>query len=350
MEIINNLSSNHMTVFKNLADKSDELFLASPFLFSDFDDFFEILNLNHLSTITLITTLHAEINDLSRKTNSLVSFVDSLDKAKIKWNVHIDNKLHGKIYIFKTGNKATSGIISSANLTDNGMTRNHEWGVLITDEKLINKIELELISCVEKKNLTQDNIIELMLKTDEYSKNASQENKEKIIVDIKDILNNQVKVSFAEETKFLIKPIGVQDEPVEIGRDFSEESQKLYFSKRRPVAVCLGDILICYGVGQTKLLSYFKVITEPKIRTDEPESRWPWVVDGKNLSSCFGKKWWDYDYTLSNLQVEFKEKNPDTHITYKGGDTLGALNFGSDKIRLTQEFAEFLITKIYNSL
>jgi hypothetical protein len=350
MKIINNLNSNHITVFKNLAKEANELVLASPFLFADFDDFFESLDLKNISIITLITTLHPEINALSRKTNSLVSFVDALDKTKVKWNVHIDNKLHGKIYIFKAKEKAIAGIISSANLTDNGMVRNHEWGVHITNEEILKEIEQDLISCIEKKYLSQENIIELMLKTDEYKKDISQQNKDKIVVDIRDILSNQINISFAEETKFFIKPIGVQDNPVELGRDFSEQKQILYFSKRRPAAVCPSDILICYGVGSTKLLSYFKVLSEPNIREDEPNSRWPWYVDGENLSQSFGRKWWNYEYTLSSLQAEFKTKYPDRHITYKGGDTLGALNFGSDKIRLTQEFAEFLIKRIDSNL
>ena len=350
MEIINNLNSNHMIEFKKLADESNELILASPFLFTDFDDFFESLNSKNLSTITLITTLHSEISELSRKTNSLVSFVDSLDKVKIRWNIHLDNKLHGKIYLFKANGSSIAGIISSANLTDNGMINNHEWGVLIKDETILKNIERELFSCIQKTNLTQENLIELMLKTDEYSKNIPEKNKEKIVVDIKSILSDQINISFTEETKFFIKPIGVQDNPVEIGRDFSSPAQKLYFSRRRPVAVCPGDILICYGVGPTKLLSYFKVLSEPNLRDDEPDSRWPWFVEGENLSTDFGAKWWFFDYTLSSLQNEFKTNCPDKHITYKGGDTLGALNFGADKIRLTQEFAEFLIRKIKQNL
>ena len=68
------------------------------------------------------------------------------------------------------------------------------------------------------------------------------------------------------------------------------------------------------------------------------------------MSTDFGAKWWFFDYTLSSLQNEFKTNCPDKHITYKGGDTLGALNFGADKIRLTQEFAEFLIRKIKQNL
>ena len=177
MEIINNLNSNHMIEFKKLADESNELILASPFLFTDFDDFFESLNSKNLSTITLITTLHSEISELSRKTNSLVSFVDSLDKVKIRWNIHLDNKLHGKIYLFKANGSSIAGIISSANLTDNGMINNHEWGVLIKDETILKNIERELFSCIQRTNLTQENLIELMLKTDEYSKNIPEKNK-----------------------------------------------------------------------------------------------------------------------------------------------------------------------------
>lgn len=345
MEIINNLKSNHIIEFKKLVGGSNELILASPFLFTDFGDFFELLDLKNLLAITLITTLHSEISELSKKTNSLISFIDYLDKIKIRWNIHIDNKLHGKIYLFKVNGSSMAGIISSANLTDNGMVNNHEWGVLIKDETILENIETELFSCIQKKNITQENLIELMLKTDEYSNSLSKKNKENIIVDIKSILLNQINISFTEETKFFIKPIGVQDAPVEIGRDFSNLIQQIYFAKR-PVAVCSGDILICYGVGTTKLLSYFKVLSEPNHRDDGQDIRWPWFVEGENLSTNFGARWWFFDYTLASLQNEFRINYPDRRITYIGGDTLGALNFGADKIRLTKEFANFLIRKI----
>jgi len=39
-------------------------------------------------------------------------------------------------------------------------------------------------------------------------------------------------------------------------------------------------------------------------------------------------------------------KNQGQHITAAGGDTVGGLQWGSDKLRLTNEFAQFIISKI----
>jgi len=346
MEIVNNLNKtqNHISRFKLLAAKADEIIVASPFLYSDFEDFFTTVEIGHINKITLITTIRNNYDELSNRVSSLVSFFDYLTKMGKEFEIHIDNKLHGKIFLFKNNGDFFSGIISSANLTENGMIRNHEWGILIDEPRILQIIASDLNNCIEKKNISDTELIELMLRLDEYSTAASSEAKDKINIDINDILNRN-KLYFEEETKFFIKPIGVQDDPVEEGRDFSQLSDQLHFSKRRPSAVNVASILICYGVGTRKLLSYYRVLSDP-IHTGKKDDRWPWYVEGKNLSPDYGRRWWTYDLTIANVLEDFQNLYPNQPITFNGGFTLGALNFGADKIRLTREFAEYLIERI----
>ena len=46
------------------------------------------------------------------------------------------------------------------------------------------------------------------------------------------------------------------------------------------------------------------------------------------------------------LMAEFLKLNPGKHITKKGGDSIGGLNWGSERIELTEEFARFIIERI----
>ena len=49
---------------------------------------------------------------------------------------------------------------------------------------------------------------------------------------------------------------------------------------------------------------------------------------------------------LMSQGEEFEELYPDVPVTYVGGFSLGTLNRGNDKVRITEEFGDFLISKI----
>ena len=80
---------------------------------------------------------------------------------------------------------------------------------------------------------------------------------------------------------------------------------------------------------------------------NDDEDRWPWKVKAECHSSKFSAEWWDYELRTQELIDEFLEKNPGQHITVAGGDTLGALQWGRDKLQITKEFAQFIIGKMY---
>jgi HKD family nuclease len=347
MRIISNLQSeNHYQAINNLLKNSDELIIVSPYLSYDMGTLLAGLeNIKNITEFTLITTLINKSDDLISKSKSLSSFIDFLQIQKGKWKIHINNKLHGKIYIFKKNKKITSAIISSANMSDNGMSINHEWGVAISDIAILSSLEEEIFGSIEKHNLTVENIIELYLEVDKYEQ-ENQTTSPKINLDISKILKNISFHPIPSDLRIFLKPIGAAEDPVLQSERFEKPIDKLHFSKRKPASVRKNDILICYGVGTSKLLSYFEVISD--ILIDENETRWPYYVIGKNLSTDFGKNWNNYDLYITQLADSFKAQNSNIPITNVGGFTLGALNFGADKIRLTSEFGNYLINKIKN--
>ena len=140
--------------------------------------------------------------------------------------------------------------------------------------------------------------------------------------------------------------MGSSEKPYTPDRVINRDIQELGFSKRKPSSVKPGDILICYGVGTRKLLGYFKVLTEPVRMQDESE-RWPWRVDATNLCPDYSDRWTDFENTLASLQLSYGD---DKEITFVGGKSLGALNFGADKIQLNPDFAKYIINVIENSV
>ena len=133
MKLLNNIHSNHYNDVKNILLDADELMILSPFLMESFDNFFHQINGKGIKHISLTTTLKDHNPDLLKKSNSLYSFCLNCQKNNVSYSVHIDNKLHGKIYISLKLQEPLKGIVTSANFTNSGLESNHEWGVLIDD-------------------------------------------------------------------------------------------------------------------------------------------------------------------------------------------------------------------------
>ncbi|TOF96706.1 hypothetical protein, partial [Vibrio parahaemolyticus] len=161
-----------------------------------------------------------------------------------------------------------------------------------------------------------------------------------------------------KEPLYFLKPIGTQEDPVllEEQRDFSDLHQNLHFSKKKPKGVSKGDIVITAGVGSGSLLSYFKVtgslfhVTDEEIKQEAWKERWPWYMEGQNHSCDFGGSWWEHDIKRNTVLEEFRQLYPKTPVTKSGNFNLGTLNFGNDKVQITKEFGEFLISKIEGSM
>lgn len=307
-----------------------------------FDNFFHEIIEMEVKSITLTTTLKDNDPDLLKKANSLHSLCFNCLKHNIDYRIHIDNKLHGKIYISAMDGEPLQGIITSANFTEAGLGYNHEWGVEIDDSNQLKKL-LNDISSLNSHALSKEELKSIIRKVDSYFNSIDNPQKTQIDLKISDLIRHPANLSMNNSDKrYFIKPVGWLERPFSIERTLSSDLEILHFSKRRPAAVRVGDIIICYAVGTAKLLGYFEVLEEP-INSMIEGDRWPWSVKAKNLCSDYSKVWNSFGNTISSIQASYRY---DTPITYAGGKTLGALNFGADKIQLTKEFAYHVISII----
>ncbi len=165
MKIINNLTpKNHSERIIELFKESTDVVIASPFLMKDFTSLLNGINMKPEASIKIITTLQRNSIEQIGKVQSLLSFIKhpKIKESKINISVAINNRLHGKIYVFSNGGTKRV-IISSANFTNNGLVSNHEWGSELEDKEIITQIlndlektiEVDKITLIELENLNE---------------------------------------------------------------------------------------------------------------------------------------------------------------------------------------------------
>lgn len=345
MKLLNNIHSTHYNEINTILNGADELNIVSPFLMESFDDFFSRIKEKNIKHISLTTTLKDNSPDLLKKSNALYSFCINCKKENISYCIHIDNKLHGKIYISLVEGLPLKAIITSANFTTTGLEKNHEWGVLIEDANQIEMLINEIYS-VNSEALSSEEIENIIKKIDDFSKVNSEQKETKIDLIVSDIFERKRRQKVNSDKRYFIKPVGVSNDPFPENRSMSHNIQKLHFSKRRPASVRVGDILICYAVGTTKLLGYFEIIEGPYY-LEGSTSRWPWEVKIKNLCPDYSAQWTNFNNTISSIQSTYNLQVP---ITNAGGENLNALRRGLDRIQLTEEFASHVINIIEDSI
>lgn len=356
MEITSNLSSSHGDLITDLLGNSyTELLLVSPYITSDFEALFKNDDFSSLKSITLVTTLKKNDQDQVTKPKALKSFYKLMStkcpKAKLK--IHINNSLHGKIYIFRKSD-ACKAIVTSANLTHSGFYNNHEWGLLIDDDKTIDQFENEVLECIDYPEITESIVDRLIMFTSINLQNNPYW--AQVVTPTSDIMEDvyyQGKNNNGNP-RYYLKPIGVSEDPIlkKDQKDFSDLHQNLGFSTKGTGSIRAGDIIITTAVGCGCLLSYFQITGSPREATYEEKqakpwkNRWPWHIEGRNLSPNYGGSWWKYNLDRKLLLESFKEHHPEQPVTQAGSKTLGSINFGSDKVEITKLFADYLISKI----
>lgn len=347
MKIINNISTNHNIAIQNMLNSADSLVLVSPFLTEDFDEFIHDIATLGVKKVTLITTLKNNSPDLFKKSNTIYSFVIACMQNNVTYKIRIDNLLHGKLYIALKNDVPVGGIITSANFTVKGLSVNHEWGIEINDSKMLQTTLNDLFK-VSSDPLSQAELDAIVKEIDDYAKANPLVKEEKPVLDVTKYIKKKLPEpavalhDFDDDVRYFLKPIGWTDNPFDESRVLAPGIIEMHFSKRRPNAVRIGDILICYGVGTTKLLGYFKVTTGPYY-DDSDNQRWPWRVEAENLSPVYGQTWASKSNTLYHVRDLYGNNKV---FTYVGGKSLGALQFGADKVQLNEEFAKFLISLI----
>ena len=333
----NNTKTNHKTRLLELCSLADEVVIASPFCYTDFEGFAkDLVSCGGVHQVTFITTLKKD--EVVGKIDSLLSFRDSMNGVGIEWKLCVDDSLHGKVYIFLKNGQSFSGVITSANLTYNGMEKNHEWGCLIEDAEELKALKQQLLADVEYQ-LSTELLDDIKQRVSEKYPNGIK----KVSLDVVDIEDIVLGSKIDKSARIFIKPIGVSGKPIFEG-DFSTETDS-YFSKRRPSAVRIGDILITYGVGSCKIIGAYKVTSDP-LNTNKPEDRWPWYVKSECMTPNLSNRKWE----TANLHVTAEAKRYVDQfkkpITQRKGYNLNALNRGCDKICLDNEYGRFLFGKV----
>ena len=360
IKIVSNSKSNHLAELKDLfQSKANRLLIVSPFIAPNLKELLDEFVFDNVGTVELVTTLKPKDPEQLSKPRVLKDYFDYFSEKypMIKVKLHVDNKLHGKIYVSTHGENHLA-ILGSANFTRNGLLNNHEWGVLIEDDSVIDNLVEDIFESIEYQEITYSQIKKACLLAEHYeSKHPDWKKKPEIFSDILETVYS-VDDTANIEPKYFLKPIGHSESPVllEDQEDFSDLHQNLHFSKKKPKGVGKGDIIITVAVGGGALLSYFKVtgvtqhVTEDEIAKNAWMERWPWYMEGRNQSPDFSRQWWVYNLQRKDALRDFLEKHPSTPVTAAGGFSLGTLNMGNDKVRITKAFGDFLISKIEASL
>jgi len=350
---------NHFDIIRQLLSKSDEVFLVSPFLYQDFESFFQGLSIDKIK-IELITTCAPRGTEQLKKPFSLKSFGEQAAKHSGEWpSIGIDQALHSKIYVFYKNNKAFAGIVTSANLTDSGLKNNHETGIILFDSVLLQQIRNETKLHLDYVNLSAFQIGQLCTAASIMAREIKPQVDHEI--GLNNILNNfctpsegNRNITLRDSTEYYIKVSGVTDEPIlpENKEPFDEPHSQLSFAKS-PNNIKLGDCLLEVAVGGRCFLSYYSCAssvferTEEEKRNDPNHKRWPYFVYANNLSLHYGKKWFDDPLYYNELVERFKTAHPDTPVTMAGKDHfVGAIQLGHSYVHVTKEFGEFVRKEI----
>ncbi|MHB8079767.1 MAG: restriction endonuclease PLD domain-containing protein [Candidatus Krumholzibacteriia bacterium] len=361
MRVISNAAVDygHFSVLAGLFRRAGSVTLVSPFLSVDMKQLLGSFDLLHLNAIHLITTLPPRTKEQFRKLDSIVSVMNLVQEAnrtnKLVLRVSIDNKLHGKIYIFRDpGNVPFAAIVTSANFTEAGLRHNHEWGILLEDAAMLNALETSVRESADYVDISVDDADAMLAAADAYrAAHGGPRDTDEVDLDLISVIKPRDKPpEYVSPTTIWLKPIGSADQPFPLDKDFSRDPDRVHFSRRCPRSVSVGDVLIAYGVGPGMVLTYYTVISAPaRISDDDMHEtwmeRWPWYVETRNQASSFGSRWRHLGLRISDLVEQYLAGGGGhAALTAAGGNTLGALQYGADKLRLSSGFGEFVIRKI----
>ncbi len=327
--MISNSDGNHLDELKNLFQSpSDRLIIISPFLANNIQELLSEFSFKKTKKVELITTFKPFDPEQLSKPRVLRDFFDNFKNnyPHIKVKIHIDNQLHGKIYI-ALNDKKRSLILGSANFTRNGLLNNHEWSFQIDNDNVIDNIIEDTFDSIEYPDVTYHQVCKACQFAEIYERDHPEWTKKPRITC--DILEPIYSVENEKNTnpQYFLKPIGHSESPVllEEQRDFSDLHQNLHFSKKKPKGVMKGDIIITTAIGAGSILSYFIVtgglhhVTKQEIDEDPWKERWPWYMEGRNQSTEFGKEWWKFNIRRQDALNDYLGKFPNIPVTYAGG-------------------------------
>ena len=344
--IIDNSKSTHLSEVKRLFSGCSEILIASPFITME-----AVEQLNNcipevLGSLTLVTTMKAKDDDQLRKIPVLLKLYSLLSKRVSNLLVRVDDKLHGKVYIGRDNNQFKGAIISSANLTGNGLIYNHEWGVFVDDSAEIQRVYDQIMKDTVR---DIDRVVLVSMKKWMEVHKLNVERKPKYNLNLLEMLS-PVAVNKNEVTCWL-KPYGTVKNPVLTTTKFDADPFCVTFAKGVN-NVKEGDVLIVYAVGSRMVLSVF-VATGQRGKLTEFENprdgRWPYYVICDNLTPLFGANWPSFNLTLDFLKKSYLYKYPYKNVR-PGSQNFSALQWGGDRLKLDREFAFFVIGEVLKEI
>lgn len=345
---------NHRDLITRLLSLCDECLLVSPFLASDFEALFGQVDVSSTSA-ELISTCAPHGDDQLSKPYSLRSFGRFLKGREGNWpTIGLDQKLHSKVYSFRVGGRPIGAIITSANLTEAGLIKNHETGVLLEDPDTIDEIERRCRNSLDYVHLSEWQVDKLCQTADIMSRDyRPSENRE---IGLKSILNLYAAPSAGNRdttlrpgSEYYVKVSGVKDRPIlpEHREDWAEPHSQLTFAKE-PRGIALGDCLLEVAVGGACFLSYYACASAVREFSDEEKAtnpdhkRWPYYIYANNLSLNYASTWYEDPLFYDRVVEDFKKDNPGVPVTAAGSDHFkGAMQMGHSYIKLTKEFGEY---------
>jgi hypothetical protein len=364
LNLVSNLNKSHLKVIAELANEAIEIIFVSPFLYDDFNSFFDAIDVKYVENIHLITTLKPNGDDQLRKPNALFSFIDNVRRCapSADCKIHINNNLHGKIYLFKYKTKSALVLIGSANLTHSGLNNNHEWGTLTDNQSLIIQLKKEITESIEYADLPHELIAGKMRLYADYAMQNTSKTLEPTDINahliklLEDYAVPNIRVrelSLKDAHGIFLKPFGDRKNPVLIkDQDKFGELSKLHFPNPKPKQIKPKDILISFGTGSRAILCIHTSLTGveeiPKDlqKIDNNAKRWPWFVNAYNHTPKFSDVWWNYNITIDDIAEQYLKQYPQETISYAGGKTLGSFNFGAGHLAISYKFAEFICDSI----
>jgi hypothetical protein len=353
--------TDHFSLIRKLVAICDGCLLVAPFLYEDFTVLFEGLAIRHVE-FELISSCAKRGQDQLKKPFCLRSFGRAVRAATGKWPVmHLIDALHSKIYVFRKGGRSFAGLVTSANLTAPGLSRNHETGLLLDDAEQLDQLTAIARRDLSYVHLAEHQIDRLCLAADSWRQRYGSP-EEDTDVGLGHILNRYAtpaagnrNTRLAENARFFIKVSGDRNHPIlpDDEEPWSEPHGKLDFSKSPDKAIAIGDCLLEVAVGGQCFLSYHACASEPYERTEqEKESnadhiRWPFYVYGNNLSLHYGEQWFRAPIGIDATVEEFRVSHPGIAVTLAGNDHIkGAIQMGNSYFQVTREFGEFVRRKI----
>ena len=343
--IIENSSVSHLDDVKRLLNKSETAFIASPFISEEAIRKLETCFAEKLKTMVLVTTMKPQDYDQVKKIPVLKYLVSLCELYNIDLTIRIDNRLHGKVYVGGRNGKYVGAIITSANFTENGLVRNHEWGVFIDNPDDIELLCEEIVSDTECE-IDKQAIDEMALLAKNHQLTVPKR-QTKMKLDLLDIIHPSHLVC-GKGLTYWLKPFGTLKNPVPDSREFGEELFDVTFAKGVG-NVKEGDILIAYAVKSQRIISIYEATSlkgKKNSFSKHEDERWPYYVTCINKTPRVGRSWSKNKLTLELLISSFLDQFPTKEIR-PGSQAISVMSRGLDRLRLNKEFTEFVVGKVF---